>query len=191
MCRNAAVVYLKNRATRGWSASEEYQMYPPIQENEKDAFRARLLPVLASSQPQIRSQLIPVLHRILQYDFPEKWPNFLDISLQLLNANDAESVFTGLQCMVAICRVYRFKSGETREEFNKIVAASFPRLLAIGTRLVDEDSLEAGEMLRIVMKSYKHAIYVRSLNGGLREYDEINAGYSMIWRLRYGHTRRL
>jgi hypothetical protein len=62
---------------------------------------------------------------------------------------------------MAICRVYRFKAGEKREEFDKIVEHSFPQLLNIGLKLVDEESLEAAEMLRIVVKSYKHAIYVR------------------------------
>lgn len=36
---------------------------------------------------------------------------------------------------------------------------SFPQLLNIGNRLVGEESLEAGEMLRTVLKVYKHAIY--------------------------------
>lgn len=84
----------------------------------------------------------------------------MDITLQLLNTNDANSVFAGLQCLLAICRVYRFKAGEDRGDFDKIVEVSFPQLLGIGSKLVDETSLEAGEMLRTVMKAYKHAIYV-------------------------------
>ena len=62
--------------------------------------------------------------------------------------------------MLAICRMYRFRGGDTRPEFNQIVEASFPRLLAIATRLVEDTGSEAWEMLHIVMKAYKHAIYV-------------------------------
>jgi len=80
--------------------------------------------------------------------------------MQLLGTNDAGSVYAGLQCLLAICRVYRFKSGDKREEFDKIIEHSFPQLLSIGSKLVDEESVEAAEMLRIVVKSYKHAIYV-------------------------------
>jgi len=80
--------------------------------------------------------------------------------MQLLGTNDASSVYAGLQCLLAICRVYRFKAGEKRDEFDKIIEHSFPQLLSIGSKLVDEESLEAAEMLRIVVKSYKHAIYV-------------------------------
>jgi importin-7 len=155
-----AVVYLKNRVSRGWSPNEDFPQNKPIPEDEKARFRERLLPILASSPPQIRQQLIPVLQKILHYDFPEKWPSFMDITLQLLNTNDAASIFAGLQCLLAICRVYRFKSGENRADFDKIVEATFPRLLIIGTGLVNETSDDAGEMLHIALKAYKHSTFV-------------------------------
>lgn len=69
--------------------------------------------------------------------------------------------------MLAMCRVYRFKGAENRGDFNQIVQASFPQMLGIGTRLVNEDSLEAWEMLRILLKAYKHAIYVSLLHQGI------------------------
>lgn len=157
-----AVVYLKNRITKGWAPAEDFSQAKPIPEDEKTAFRHRLVPVLAASPPPIRAQLIPTLQKILSYDFPSRWPDFLDITIQLLNAQDANSVYAGIQCLLAICRVYRFKAGENRTEFDKIVAVTFPQLLNIGTRIVNETSLEAGEMLRTILKAYKHAIYVSS-----------------------------
>ena len=156
-----AVVYLKNRISKGWSPAEEYSQAVPIPEDEKTAFRNRLVPVLVASPPQVRLQLIPTLQKILAYDFPAKWPDFLDITVQLLNAGNIESVFAGVQCLLAICKIYRFKSGENRADFDKIVAMSFPQLLNIGNSLAGETSLEAGEILRTVLKVYKHAIYVR------------------------------
>lgn len=155
-----AVVYLKNRITRAWQPSEDPAAHRQIPEDEKIDLRNRLLPILASSSPQVRIQLIPILQKILSCDFPAKWPNFLDISMQLLNTNDANSVFAGLHCMLALCRMYRFKGGENRGNFDQIVEASFPQLLSIATRLVEETSVEAWEMLHIIMKAYKHAIYV-------------------------------
>lgn len=157
--RLSAGVYLKNRINRGWAPIEDSPQRRPIPEAEKPAFRERLIPVMVSTTPNVRAQLVPLLQKILQEDFPERWPGFLDITLQLLGTNDASSVYAGLQCLQAICRVYRFKGGEKREEFDKIVEHSFPLLLNIGSKLVDEESLEAAEMLRIIAKSYKHAIY--------------------------------
>ena len=81
--------------------------------------------------------------------------------MQLLSTNDTNAVFAGLHCMLAICRMYRFKGGETRDDFNRIVAASFPRLLDIARELVLSTDMEAWEGLHIIMKTFKHTIYVR------------------------------
>lgn len=157
---------------------------------EKPGFRERLIPALASTPPNVRAQLVPLLQKILQHDFPEQWPNFLDITLQLLGTNDANSVYAGLQCLLAICRVYRFKGGEKRDEFDKIVEHSFPQLLNIGLKLVDEESLEAAEMLRIVVKSYKHAIYVGEPTGTMCERFGADCWASSNFRPLCKHTRR-
>ncbi|KAF2280158.1 ARM repeat-containing protein [Westerdykella ornata] len=157
--RLSTVVYLKNRVSKGWSPAEEYSQAKPIPEEEKESFRNRIVPVLVAAPPQVRAQLIPTIQKILSYDFPQRWPAFFDITVQLLNAQDAASVFAGVQCLLAICKIYRFKSGENRADFDKIVAHSFPQLLNIGNSLVNETSLEAGEILRTVLKVYKHAVY--------------------------------
>jgi importin-7 len=133
-----------------------------IPEDAKARFRDRLLPILASSQTLVRHQLVPILQRILHFDFPDRWPTFMDYTVQLLNTNEAPSVLAGLQCLLAICRAYRFKASdsESRAHFDKIIEASFPRLLAICNELVNQESDEAGEMLHIALKSYKHATWV-------------------------------
>ena len=156
----AAAVYLKNRVNRAWEPSEENSTQKTIPEDEKANLRARLLSFLASSTPLIRLQLLPILGKILNTDFPGKWPDFLDATIQLLNTNDANSVLAGLQCMLAICRLYRFKGTEYRPQFNQIVEVSFPQLLDIGTRLTEETSVEAWEMLHVLLKAYKHTVYV-------------------------------
>jgi len=82
------------------------------------------------------------------------------MTIQLLQGNDANSVFAGVQCLLTICRVYRFKAAEHRADFDKVVSVTFPQLLTIGNSLLNESSIDAGEMLRALLKAYKHAIYV-------------------------------
>jgi importin-7 len=118
------------------------------------------VPILAQSQGPVQAQLIPTLQKILHYDFPSKWPTFLDITAQLLGSNDANQVSTGLQCLLAIAKVYRYKSGDNRGDFDNIVAMTFPQLLQICQRLASETSVEAASMLRSGLKAYKHAVYV-------------------------------
>lgn len=179
-------VYLKNRISRGWPSPDDspIQNVKSIPEEEKPNIRNRLVPILANAPPPIRAQLIPTLYKILSHDFPAKWPEFLDITLQLLNGNDANSVFAGVQCMLSICKVYRFKAGDSKHEFDKVVALSFPLLLNIGNRLVGEDSIEAGEMLRAVLKTYKHAIYVSAGKSSTCETDAKWPQYDLPSQLR-------
>ncbi|KAL1884211.1 hypothetical protein VTK73DRAFT_5347 [Phialemonium thermophilum] len=169
--RLSTVIYFKNLVNRAWQRAEPAPNEHTIPEDEKSRARDRLLPILASSQPLIRHQLIPVIQRILHYDFPDRWPSFLDFTLQLLNTNSPSSVLAGLQCLLAICRSYRYKSGDgenSRSQFDKIVEASFPRLLEICNELVNQESDEAGEMLHISLKAYKHATWLE-LSPFLRE----------------------
>lgn len=86
----------------------------------------------------------------------------MDFTLELLNTNSPGSVLAGLQCLLAICRAFRYKSTDSddRQHFDKIVEASFPRLLAICNELVNQESDEAGEMLHLALKAYKHATWV-------------------------------
>lgn len=167
-----AVIYVKNRVNRSWYNADSYTAENPttlIAEDEKARVRDRLLPILAASEGLVRQQLIPVLQRILQYDFPARWPRFMDFTLELLNTNTPSSVLAGLQCLLAICRAFRYKSNDSddRGHFDNIVEASFPRLLAICNELVNQESDEAGEMLHLALKAYKHATWVRYLHSHL------------------------
>ena len=89
--RQSTVIYLKNRISRGWPT--ENPIHQPIPEPDCKPFRDRLLPVLANAPPQIRAQLVAILQTILQNDFPKKWPEFMGITIQLLNEQNANSVF--------------------------------------------------------------------------------------------------
>lgn len=159
LTKDTAVVYFKNRINKGWAKPEDAQVPSPIPEQEKATVRQRLVPIIAHAAPNARAQLIVALQKILHCDFPKQWPDFVEITVKLLSTQDVPAVFAGLQCLLAICRTYRFKMGDNRGDFDAIVAATFPQLLQIGNSLVNETSLEAGEMLRTVLKAYKHAIY--------------------------------
>lgn len=171
--RLSAVLYLKNKVIRSWEFNEEFPKNVPISEDEKAAFRERLVPTLASATSPIRQQLMPLIGKVLHYDFPKKWPGYMDITLQLLGSNDIQSVFAGVQCLLSLCRVYRFKqANDKREELDRVTQATFPTLLAIGNGLVDETSTDAGDMLKMIIKTYKHAVYFE-LAAHLREESSI------------------
>ncbi|KAI1755788.1 importin-beta domain-containing protein [Xylaria castorea] len=179
--RLSTVIYLKNRTNRGWSRSDHYPDETLIAEDEKQRFRDRILPILAASRGPVRQQLLQLIQRILHYDFPGKWPSFMNVTLQLLHANDPPSVLAGLQCLLVTCRAYRFKGNQDNErgEFDKIIEASFPRLQQVCNELVNQESDEAGEMLHIALKAYKHATWLE-LSSYLKQHD-VNIGWCTIF----------
>ncbi|GAW15394.1 hypothetical protein ANO14919_048030 [Xylariales sp. No.14919] len=179
--RLSTVIYLKNRTNRGWSRSDHYPEETLIAEDEKQRFRDRILPILAASRGPVRQQLLQLIQRILHFDFPGKWPSFMDVTLQLLHANDPPSVLAGLQCLLVTCRAYRFKGNQDtgRADFDKIIEASFPRLQQVCNELVNQESDEAGEMLHIALKAYKHATWLE-LSSFLRQHD-VNIGWCTIF----------
>ncbi|KAJ2901850.1 putative importin-beta domain-containing protein [Zalerion maritima] len=172
--RLATVIYLKNRVNRAWQKNEHYPSEYAIPEDEKARCRQRIVPIFARSTGLDRPQMINMVQRILQYDFPDKWPEFIDLTMQLLNTNDPGSVLSGLHCLLALCRTYRFKSNasENRGPFDNIVEMAFPRLLAICQELVNQEGDEAAEMLHIALKAYKHATWLE-LSPYLRQESEI------------------
>lgn len=179
--RLGTVIYLKNRVHRGWSDGESASSEPAINEDEKTRFKENLLPLLASSQGVIRQNLIPILQRILHWDFPQKWPAFMDYTVELLGTNDKDRVLAGLQCLLAICRAYRFKPNddENKAQLQKIIEGSFPRLLDICRELVVQESDDAGEMLHIALKAFKHATFLE-LHGILLQ-QETNMAWCDIF----------
>ncbi|KAI4864835.1 ARM repeat-containing protein [Hypoxylon rubiginosum] len=179
--RLSTVIYLKNRTNRGWAKTDHFPDEPLIAEDEKQRFRDRILPILAGSRGPVRQQLLQLIQRILHFDFPGKWPSFMDVTLQLLHSNDAPSVLAGLQCLLVTCRAYRFKGSQdtSRAEFDKIIEHSFPRLQQVCNELVNQESDEAGEMLHIALKAYKHATWLE-LSTYLRQH-EVNIAWCTIF----------
>ncbi len=86
----------------------------------------------------------------------------MDYTMQLMSTNDAQGVLAGIQCLLAVCRTYRFKAsgGASRDELNHIVEVAFPQLLSLCQQLLDLDSEEAGEMLHYGLKIYKQAAWL-------------------------------
>ncbi|KJZ79342.1 hypothetical protein HIM_01493 [Hirsutella minnesotensis 3608] len=179
--RLSTVIYIKNRVNRAWYPSDQFSTETLIPDDEKARIRDLLVPILASSEGPVQQQLVPVLQRILQCDFPAQWPRFIDFTMELLNTNSPNSVHAGLQCLLALCRAFRYKSTENqdRHHFDTIVETSFPRLMAICNELVNQESDEAGEMLHLALKAYKHATWLE-LSPYLRQ-REVNIAWCTVF----------
>ncbi|KAK9469786.1 armadillo-type protein [Lipomyces arxii] len=154
----SAVVYLKNKVVRNWEF-EELNKSTVISEIEKPAFRERLIPAIIESSSQTRQHLISVLNKVIAYDYPEKWPTFLDSTLQLLHSSDVQHVYAGLICLNEITKAYHWRTHEVRLTLDRVLELAFPIALQIAGSLLADNSTAAGDMMRLIVKSYRSAIY--------------------------------
>ena len=152
---------MKNRVSHAWSESNaETFSTNPIPESDKDTFRPLLIQVLVTASSSIRTQFTAILSKILSSDYPTKWPEFYDVTLNLLQSTQINEVYAGLTCLHEVSKIYRWKSGENRSGLQAIVQNIFPVALQIANKLVLDSSVESGTMLVLVLKAYKSAIAV-------------------------------
>ncbi|KAK9472166.1 armadillo-type protein [Dipodascopsis tothii] len=153
----SAAVYLKNKVIRNWEY-EEFNKSAAIAEEEKPAFRERLIPAIINCPAQLKPHMVAILNKVITYDYPEKWPTFLDHTAQLLQSQDIEYVHAGLACLNEITKAYRWKSREARSALDRPIEVAFPLALQVGNSLLNENSPKAGEMMHLIMKCYRSVI---------------------------------
>ncbi|KAK7203628.1 putative nonsense-mediated mRNA decay protein [Myxozyma melibiosi] len=154
----SAAVYLKNKVIKNWEFKE--LKTSAIAEDEKPGFRERLIPAIISAPPQTQQHLIQILNRVITYDYPAKWPTFLDHMMQLLHSQDVKHIHTGLICLSEVSNAFRWRNHEARLQLDPVLEGAFPRAVEIGRSILEENSVIAGDMMRLIMKSYRSAIYL-------------------------------
>ncbi len=156
--KKAAAVFFKNRITRYWNRDDKSDE-GRIDNDERPIIRDRILPTLVKVNHQLRNQLESVLSTIIVGDYPSKWPTLVDSAVQLLYAQNLDSAYTGLLCFAEICRTYRWVTNEERKELDQLIISHFPTLLSVADTLLKEESPDAGEMIKLILKVYKFSTY--------------------------------
>ncbi|KAI0462012.1 hypothetical protein LJB42_004617 [Komagataella kurtzmanii] len=155
--KRACVTYFKNRIVKNWGNSQA------IDHDERPIIRERLVQGLINNERFVKNMLFPALSTILAYDYPKSWPEFLPLTINLLNDTaNQNAVFAGIVCLSEICRSYRWSENATRSSsMDPIIMKTFPGILNIANSLleVDTDTVLVGEMLKLILKCYKFATY--------------------------------
>lgn len=158
--KQASALFFKNRICRYWKKdSLSEQSGKVIDEDEKPIIRDRLLPTLVSLPLKLRKHLVPVLEKIVASDYPQYWPSLVDNALQLLYTQNLDAAYTGLLCFAKIASSFRWMTNKDRPALDELIIKRFPTLLQAGESLLKEESLEAGEMAVLLLKTYKYSTY--------------------------------
>ncbi|KAG9304951.1 hypothetical protein G9A89_003120 [Geosiphon pyriformis] len=158
--RQAVAIYLKNRIRKAWRIDEDIPLSvaAPITDEDREVFKVSIIQILVTAPNAVRLQLLDSLNKVLTYDYPNHWPDFMNQIHSLLSSNDTRVVYVGLLCLHEVVKVYQWKSSELREPLIDIVKSTFPAILQIGQNLVNENSVDAAEMLKTLLKSYSSVI---------------------------------
>ena len=154
---------MKNRVQKAWAKSDASTYSTnPIPETDKMTFRPQLIQVLTIASPSTRVQFVSTLNKILSVDYPAKWPEFADLTLNLLHSGQITEVYAGLAMFLELTKIYRWKTGDNRVGLEAVVTNLFPVALQIAGRLLVDPNIAAATMLVQILKAYKSAIAVSS-----------------------------
>ncbi|KAJ3087930.1 hypothetical protein HK102_009952 [Quaeritorhiza haematococci] len=151
--RQAVSIYFKNRVCRAWNPNRVKDHH--IGPNDRVVVKQSILQLLVSVPQNVRLQLATALHEILLNEYPDNWPEFVpNIQILLQSTDNQHAIYAGLVALQQVVRVYRWKASGNREPLNQIVAHVFPAVHSIAAKLSQMDSLEAAQMLHLVLKTY-------------------------------------
>ncbi|KAI8335766.1 armadillo-type protein [Chlamydoabsidia padenii] len=156
--RQAAAIYFKNRIYRAWDRNGNTSH--PIGEEDRNIVKQGILHALVTVPNAVQVQLATSLHTILDNDFPEKWPNFVNEVQSFLSSNDARLISVGLLALREVVKVYQWKDLDRREPLQHIIDQTFPTIQAICNNLVIMDDLDAALMMKTSLKIYHASIQV-------------------------------
>ncbi|CAG8577467.1 17791_t:CDS:10, partial [Gigaspora margarita] len=152
--KQAVAIYLKNRIRSSWVTDITTGVnhnHVSINPQDRDEFKKNILHILLTAPNAVRIQLLDPLSRVLDNDYPDKWPNYLSQVDALLTSNDPRTAYIGLLALQQVVKVYQAPLAE-------IIQRTFAIILQMGQGLLNEINVDAAEMLRIINKIYSSAI---------------------------------
>lgn len=168
----SASLYFKNKITYGWSSNNysgknELLMFE-VDNDEKPVIMDMLIQTLIACAKQSSNCvriLKPALTVIISAEYPaKKWESLLPKSLELLSSDDINVTHIGLICLSELFRTYRWKENDSRQDLEMLILQYFPELLKYGKDVLfnegkNMENPKIGEMLKLILKTYKFVIY--------------------------------
>jgi len=180
-----AAVALKNAVKRYWD-NEDVSRQSPFAEEDKVAVRENLVPaVLGSTLHAVTNITIETIALIAMYDFPDRWNTGLVQQLtSALNSSELKTVFLGARIVRRLSKLYAYRTSARgdREAWEAIVQATYPRLAVIFKQCLGAQTLDAANMMRIILKAYWSAVSY-NLEGYLAQTDVVLQWVDMVHSL--------
>lgn len=151
--RQVTAIILKNNI-RNFLSDNANSPYKCSNE-EKEYLNKNLIEILLiekdSSIRKIFSEAIRITCQVQPY---EKWSNLIPYILHNLQSGDVLKIINSLSALRKIVHIYEYKDKENRAILDTIAEHTFPILQQLNANLINNNSNEASEVMRISLKIF-------------------------------------
>eukprot|EP00929_Paragymnodinium_shiwhaense_P052947 TRINITY_DN26508_c0_g1_i1.p1 TRINITY_DN26508_c0_g1~~TRINITY_DN26508_c0_g1_i1.p1 ORF type:complete len:1052 (+),score=280.70 TRINITY_DN26508_c0_g1_i1:142-3297(+) len=177
--RQAAAIQLKNQVKRWWDVSAEGGAGGYVLQ-EKAAVRDGLVEALAAAAltaPLVRAQLLECLRLVALHDFPHSWPGLTERLLAGLGSEEPTQTYCSLLALRKLFKQLEARSVARRDDMETLCNGTLPVLKALIPPLAQAattpgtQSLQAMEMLKLVLKCAYSSLYMKVSEAMCKEID--------------------
>jgi len=105
--RKAAAIQVKNKVKPLWDPKDSSFVFP---DSHKDLVKSEIvLTILDENDNSIRRLLAESFRKIVEYDYPDKWPNLLPAILSMAQTDNVMRMHNALVLLRQIAKRYAFK----------------------------------------------------------------------------------
>eukprot|EP00108_Taenia_solium_P003371 TsM_000162000 transcript=TsM_000162000 gene=TsM_000162000 len=155
--RQAGAVFLKNMILNSWRQRGPFTPDEPIpfqiHENDKAHIRNVIVPAVASSVIPIQSILQVAVAKILKFDFPSRFPSFVDQITGYLDSMNFREFHGALLCLHGLVQAYEHKTND-RGPLPRTMNTLLPLLHHRMNVLLPDSSDESLILQKLILKIF-------------------------------------
>lgn len=161
--RQAAAISLKNAVQKHWDGDfVNGELVHVIAADERTVIRQNVLEaLLLSDDKSLRALLAETFSYMARSDFPDNWPNLVDVIVQNMQSGDAKRIVNALLALRRVIKNYEYRDEERLTPLFQLAETIFPPLRAMFAQLLTNHTLESAMMMHLILKSYWSCVKVR------------------------------
>ncbi|KCV71231.1 hypothetical protein H696_02181 [Fonticula alba] len=153
--RMSAAINLKNLIRSLWSRTQPDPLGREIGPVDREALRARIVPVVTTSPERLRQLLLPPLGVMIRSDFPANWPGLIGDIEKAMTADHQSVIIGGLHALYATMSTFQYKQNKKQNPIQDLFNLVSPSLVSLFTACIAMDTDEAATAVRLIMKIYR------------------------------------
>ena len=102
----------------------------------------------------IRGLLSDVLRSLVDYDYPDKWPQLLPVLVQNVQSGDKLRIYNALVALRKVCKVYEYRNESKRAPLDALITQTFPLIQGLLGSIKDHQTLEAALVIKVCLKIF-------------------------------------